>query len=78
MNTEWNAENPPHDGSLIVAVGKVVSTDGCFTDAIPFCAAVQWTSRPGESSGWHLADGLSVARYVGDDVIIHFWMPYPN
>lgn len=76
-SSAWlDGSSAPKDGTPIVAVGKVVYSDDCCTVADPFVLKVHWRTEPSE--GWHTDDGLSVARMVGDEVIIHYWLPMPS
>lgn len=78
MNTQWNTENPPKDGTIIVAIGKVVWMDGAITGADPLLAEISWCQPKGGHLGWHFTSGMSVATSTNDEVIIHYWMPCPT
>jgi len=73
----WHMEEPPKDGTRIVAIGKVIIEDAWSTTADPFCTDLEWTEKPGQSKGWHLSNGMSLVSCLEDEVIIHYWMPYP-
>lgn len=77
-NTQWNTENPPKDGTTIVAIGKVMFSDEWSTSAEPFLAEVSWCQPEGGHLGWHYSNGMAVATTLEDEVIIHYWMPYPT
>lgn len=38
----WNTTEPPKDGSVIVAVGRVIVTDEISTSVDAFVADVRW------------------------------------
>jgi hypothetical protein len=93
-NTAWHTSEPPHDGTAIVAIGRVIYQCGaghededfavadsplCCTAVDPFIGLIHWTSHADESEGWHhVSDGLSVARTLDDEVKIDFWLEDPR
>lgn len=77
----WRTDEPPKDGTPIVAIGKVMYDDGLGTYAEPFTAAITWGSNQFNDikEGWHyLKDGMSLPSTLEDEVIIHYWLPYPS
>lgn len=87
INTPWKTENAPQDGTIIIAMGRVIYEFGLHEDDLddspigacsePFLAQVRWTANEGESAGWHFLDGLSVARTLEDKVMVDFWIEPP-
>lgn len=79
----WWTANPPQDGSLIIAIGRVIWTDEMTTGVDRFIEEVQWLTVDGYS-GWHHSGGdafepsLAVATSLTDDVRIDYWMPSPR
>ena len=76
--TPWNTGEPPHDGSLIIAIGKIMESADACTWADPLCAPIRWTALPGQIAGWHYQSGMSVRRSLDEEVIIHYWLPMPT
>jgi hypothetical protein len=76
VNAEWNETEPPKDGSPLVLCGGVVVKDEVSTCKIPFCALAYWESEMKDWRYWE--SGLAVRRALEDEVIVHFWMPYPQ
>lgn len=73
----WNTENPPKDGTTIVAIGKVMWSDEFSTCADPFTAEIHWCKDQSGYEGWHFSDGMTVASGLDDKVIVHFWILPP-
>lgn len=77
--TKWNKTEPPKDGSVIVAVGRVIVTDEISTFVESFVAAVRWEKDQSGYEGWHYnRDGMTVARALDDEVKIDWWTEYPT
>ena len=76
-HTNWNTGEPPKDGTPIVAIGKVMWSDEFSTCADPFVAEIVWRKTDSGFEGWLLSSGLAVAQSLDDEVIIHYWMPFP-
>ena len=75
MKPEWRNDEPPKDGTPIVAVGNIVSTDGVLTWVEPFCYVLRWKA---EAKCWvHPGSELGIRRMSNDAVVIHFWSPVP-
>ena len=74
----WKTTEPPKDGTEIVAIGKIMFTEDCYTAAEPFMAAIRWIKDDSGFDGWHLANGMALARAADDEVIIHWWIEYPK
>lgn len=77
----WRTDEPPQDGTPIVAIGKVMYDDEGCTVAQPFVAAITWGSTRFQDikTGWHFwQDGMSVPSTTEDKVIIHQWLPMPE
>ena len=77
----WHTEDPPKDGTPIVAVGRVIWSDEFSTTSEPFCAAISWQSTDSGFTGWchHLGEyHLAVARSLDDEVKVDAWMPWPK
>lgn len=84
----WKTENPPKDGTPIVAIGCVVSPHEAGGSVAPFLLTVFW-KVDGAFKGWchrpfadrsSPCDGLAVADSTSDEVRIDFWIegPQPN
>jgi hypothetical protein len=73
----WQKTEPPKDGTEIVAVGAVIYTEECFTASEPFTLRVHWKKDESGFEGWHTADGMTVARTLEDEVVIHNWIKLP-
>lgn len=79
-NEPWRTDEPPKDGTPIVAIGKVMFGDEFSTRAEPFVAAITWGSNRFQdiNTGWHFwHDGMSLPQCLEDEVIIHWWLPMP-
>lgn len=77
----WKTEAPPKDGKPVVAVGRVIASDGFSTWADPFAAAIFWHKTQSGFEGWCLwlnEYKLAVARQLEDEVKIDCWLEYPN
>jgi hypothetical protein len=90
MISPWIQTDPPKDGKPIVAIGGIMvrgafeddicddpEAAACLTTKLPFCAAIFWDEKEKE---WmhHYGDSLTLRRALDDEVIIHFWQPYPG
>jgi len=76
----WNTENPPLNGTPIVAVGRIIYSDEFSTTSEPFACAILWLKKSSGFEGWcFYREGghKSLARYTTDKIHIDFWMPYP-
>lgn len=78
MSAIWNTADAPKDGSEIIAVGRVICSDEFSTYVNPFVAAIHWEAASGCYEGWHLSNGLAVARTMDDEVMVDWWAPYPR
>jgi len=79
MNT-WKSENPPKDGTPIVAVGRVIYSDGLLTSVDPLCSQIFWSKPKSGYEGWCFylgATQLAVASRLEDKVKIDFWIELP-
>ena len=75
----WKTNNPPKDGTTIVAIGRVISRDEFSTCVEPFVKAVRWEKDSSGYEGWHLADdGMVLACSLDDKVVIDYWNPMPT
>lgn len=75
----WITTEPPKDGSVIVAVGRVIVTDEISTSVESFVAAVRWEKDQSGYEGWHYnRDGMTVARALDDEVKIDWWSNFPK
>jgi hypothetical protein len=81
----WKTENPPKDGSPIIAIGSVISTHAWGGTSVPFLHAIVWKVQ-GDFKGWcHCSypglgspcDGLTVAESPDDMVTIYLWLECP-
>lgn len=78
-NGQWNDAPAPKDGSEIVAVGRILWEDEACLIATRFVGAVMWKRNDSGYVGWHYADtGMTVARMLGDNVRVDFWMWMPQ
>ena len=74
----WHKDNPPKDGTSIVAIGRLIyEEEGCMTTVEPFCAVIHWSAAVGQYIGWHYRDGLAVPRTPDDEVMLDAWIEYP-
>lgn len=73
---QWNETQPPKDGTPVVIVGGIMVFDEFSTTKIPFCVCAHWSAEQKDWIRWE--DGLSVRRSLSSEVIVHFWMPYPQ
>lgn len=70
----WNTTEPPKDGSVIVAVGRLIVTEEFLTGVDFFVSAVRWEKDQSGYEGWHYnSDGMTVARALDDEVKIDWW-----
>jgi hypothetical protein len=78
-NQLWQTKEPPKDGTVIVAVGRVIWSDEFSTSVDQFAAAIRWEKGSSNFEGWHYnRDGLTVAREMGDEVKVDWWANFPN
>jgi len=77
-NQLWQTNEPPKDGTVIVAVGRVVWSE--FSTSVDrFVAAIRWEKDSSGYEGWHYSrDGLTVAREPGDEVKVDWWANFPE
>lgn len=73
----WKKENPPKDGSPIVAIGRIMNGGRNWTSITPFCAIVQYHKHE-ESEGWRYGNGMSVIDDPNEAVEIDLWTELPN
>lgn len=82
----WKTENPPKDGSPIVAIGCVVSAHEKGGNLAPFLLTVHWKAV-GDFKGWcHRPygegcspdNGLAIVDSPDDEVWIDFWIELPT
>ena len=80
MKTQpWQTNNPPQDGTIIVAVARVIWSDEFSTSVDQFVAAILWEKDSSGYEGWHYTHtGLTVARELGDEVVIDWWAKFPK
>lgn len=73
LNPPWRTDDPPKDGTVIVAIGNMSEDlgDGLF-NVEPFTDSVSWD---GES--WVDQWGLAVGHYLDAEVTIRCWLPHP-
>lgn len=71
----WNETEAQQDGQPIVACGGIMVSDDWSVSKLPFTAVVYWSAEAKDWLRWD--SGLSVRRTTTDEVIIHYWMPYP-
>ena len=75
----WSASEPPKDGTAIVAIGRVILTDGISTIVEHFVSAIRWEKDPSGYEGWHYKrDGMTVARDMYDVVKVNWWSHFPK
>lgn len=78
MNS-FRTDEAPKDGTEIVAIGRVISTDEFSTLSDPFTAGIFWLNHESGFEGWHfISDRMSVARTPDDKVMIDWWLPFPK
>lgn len=70
----WRGEEPPKDGTTIVAVGNLTEDcgDGMF-NVEPFCAAIRW-----DGGEWVTELGLALRIYDAVEITIHQWTLHPG
>lgn len=87
MNNLWRTDEPPKDGTEIVAIGRVLwqdaSSGAVSAGSMPFIAAIRWKSYPDGFSGWCHSDSrgefsTAVAQDPADQVKIDWWAPMPE
>lgn len=75
----WNETEPPKDGTIIVAIGRVIWHDDISTTVDSFTGAVMWIKDESGYEGWHFAkDGMVVACGLDDEVKVDYWNLPPN
>lgn len=75
MSAQWNETEPPKDGSPLVLCGGVMVVDEFSTCKNPFTSVAYWNAEQKDWLDWE--SGLALRRTLTDEVIVHFWMPYP-
>jgi hypothetical protein len=82
----WKTENPPKDGTPIVAIGSIVSIHETGSSVAPFLLIVYWKAA-GDFKGWfHHSfgecyspyNGLAVAESPDEEVRIDLWIECPT
>lgn len=76
----WRTYEPPHDGTRIVALGRVIITEDCFTSVEPFLEELEWRKTESGYEGWikaSMSGALSLARTLDDEVKIDYWQFHP-
>ncbi len=69
----------PKDGAVIVAVGRVISSDEISTWVDSFVADLTWHKDESGYEGWHYGrDNMTVARSLDDKVIVDYWIAMPS
>lgn len=74
MKSPWRTDDPPKDGTLIVAIGNI--SEDCGDDACnvePFTDSIRW-----DGECWLNGVGLSLAPYTDSEVTILHWLPFPK
>jgi hypothetical protein len=76
----WKTENPPKDGTPIIAIGRVIWEDEFSTSIDPFMDRIFWQTSPSGLTGWfYWRDKLSVASALGrQEVAIDYWTHCPE
>ena len=70
----WRSDDPPKDGTVIVAIGNITEDcgDGAF-NVEPFTASIYW-----EDGEWVGELGLTLAPYDDCNVTVLHWICYPH
>ena len=74
-NTTWNTTPPPMTGEQIVAVGRILWTNGMCSGTCPFTAMILWDRVA--NLGWLDANGHAIASHHNDRVVVDYWLPSP-
>ena len=69
----WRNDDPPKDGTVIVALGNLTENcgDGAY-NVEPFTATIFW-----DTDEWCNELGLSLSAYIDCKVTIHHWIHIP-
>lgn len=75
----WRTIPPPKDGTIIVAVGRVIWTNDISTSVDQFVGSIMYLNVIGKHEGWHWSkDGMTVGLTIDDEVKIDWWLPLPK
>ena len=78
-NQLWQTNEPPKDGTVIVAVGRVIWSDEFSTSVDQFVAAIRWEKDSSGYEGWHYnRDGMVLATTLQDEVKVDWWANFPK
>lgn len=73
----WRNDEPPRDGTVIVALGRVLWQAELVRVSEPFTAAVRW--QAGDFPCWTYADSKMAVACTPEDVVsIDWWAPLPE
>ena len=73
-NCPWRTDDPPKDGTMIVALGNITDQFGDGTANVePFTDSIQW-----DGNEWVNSFGLSMRMLDCSEVTILHWRPTPN
>ena len=79
--SEWRPGcTAPQDGTTIVAVGRIIWTNGFSTSIDTFVNAIRWDrDRVGvDARTWRIAHtSMELRKKVDDRVCVDWWMPMP-
>ena len=73
-NSPWRTDDPPKDGTVIVALGNI--TEDCGGGAFnvePFTASISW-----DGDEWVNSFGMALSMNYDAEVSIHHWAPMPE
>lgn len=75
-NDPWRTDDPPQDGTVIVAIGNISEEWDGEIDVKPFTDSIYWIG----GIGWVCQDGMSLVQFRDGDcrVTIHHWLPDPE
>jgi hypothetical protein len=75
----WQTIEPPKDGTVIVAIGRLIWTDEWSTYVDRFLAEIRWEKDSSRYEGWHYShSGMTVARQLDDEVMVDCWAHTPK
>ena len=73
----WVRGEAPKDGTLYVALGRMVGSDEWGGHSTPFLSHVRWGGSGGWS-GWVDERGMAISSDIDDRVYIDYWCALPN
>lgn len=75
----WQKSEPRKNGTVIVAMGNIVSRWADGVSVEPFTAEIRWAKTDSGYEGWlYAADGSCVAVMEDDEVHVIWWIDLPK